>query len=277
MPCVRESVRSFFGREPLTNINPDEVVAVGASLQANKLAGNASSGEDWLLLDVTPLSLGIETMGGLVEKIIPRNSPVPTAMAQDFTTFKDNQTALSVHVLQGEREIVDGCRSLARFTLRGIPPMAAGVARIRVTYQIDADGLLSVTAREMKTGVQSSIQVKPSYGLNDEDIVRMLHEGNETAQNDKHERELREERVEAQRLVESTKSAISVDGDLLSAEELSVIDTLCENLLTATKGEDSKLIRAQNEALTAATGEFAARRMNRSIARALAGQSINGL
>lgn len=226
MPCVRREVQAYFGFAPLTGIDPDCVVAVGAAMQANKLAGNTAEGEDWLLLDVTPLSLGIETMGGLVEKIIPRNSPIPVARAQDFTTFRDGQTAMAVHVVQGEREVVDACRSLARFELRGIPPMAAGAARIRVTFQVDADGLLSVSAREMTSGVEASIVVKPSYGLTDEEIVRMLQEGNSSAEADMQARKLREEQVEAKRLLESTASALTQDGDLLSPEEQAEIDRL---------------------------------------------------
>ena len=234
MPCVRREVEAYFGFAPLTGIDPDCVVAVGAAMQANKLAGNAAEGEDWLLLDVTPLSLGIETMGGLVEKIIPRNSPIPVARAQDFTTFRDGQTAMAVHVVQGEREVVDACRSLARFELRGIPPMAAGAARIRVTFQVDADGLLSVSAREMTSGAEASIVVKPSYGLTDEEIVRMLQEGNSSAEADMQARKLREEQVEAKRLLESTASALTQDGDLLSPEEQSEIDRLARAVLPLT-------------------------------------------
>jgi molecular chaperone HscA len=274
MPCVREAVTEFFGAAPFCEINPDEVVAVGAAMQANKLAGN-NAGEDWLLLDVTPLSLGLETMGGLVEKVIPRNTAIPVAMAQDFTTFKDGQTAMAIHVVQGEREMVDACRSLARFELRGIPPMAAGGARIRVTFQIDADGLLSVSARETRTGVESSVRVKPSYGLTDEDIVRMLREGNESARSDMIERELREQRVEASRIIESTNSALETDADLLSGTERAAIDASIDDLRSKAEGSDSGAIKKAIEALAAATGEFAARRMDRSIRNALAGQTLD--
>ena len=273
MPCVREAVKKTFGKTPFTDINPDEVVAVGAALQADKLAGN-SRDDNWLLLDVTPLSLGIEMMGGLVEKIIPRNTPVPVAMAQDFTTFKDNQTALAIHVVQGEREIVDACRSLARFELRGIPPMAAGNARIRVTYRIDADGILSVSAREQKTGVEASIQVKPSYGLADEDIVRMLKEGNTEAEHDLEERKLREETVEAERVLIATESALSTDADLLDLKERSAIDQQIAALKAAIAKRNANEINQESKALVAATSDFAARRMDRSIRQALAGHSI---
>ena len=275
MPCVRREVEAYFGFAPLTGIDPDCVVAVGAAMQANKLAGNAAEGEDWLLLDVTPLSLGIETMGGLVEKIIPRNSPIPVARAQDFTTFRDGQTAMAVHVVQGEREVVDACRSLARFELRGIPPMAAGVARIRVTFQVDADGLLSVSAREMTSGVEASIVVKPSYGLTDEEIVRMLQEGNSSAEADMQARKLREEQVEAKRLLESTASALTQDGDLLSPEEQSEIDRLARAVGSAINGTDADMIHKAVEALSKGTEAFAERRMDRSIRAALAGRSVN--
>ena len=277
MPCVRRAAADFFGKTPLCDIDPDKVVAVGAAMQANKLAGNSASGDDWLLLDVTPLSLGLETMGGLVEKVIPRNTAIPTAMAQDFTTFKDGQTAMAIHVVQGEREVVDACRSLARFELRGIPPMAAGAARIRVTFQIDADGLLSVSAREQHTGVESSVRVKPSYGLTDEDIIGMLKDGNEAAKSDMAERELRENRVEADRLIESTESALAEDADLLTDAERAAIDAAEAVLKKAAQGTDAAAIKAELENLTRATGEFAARRMDRSIRRALAGQNINTL
>ena len=275
MPCVRREVEAYFGFAPLTGIDPDCVVAVGAAMQANKLAGNAAEGEDWLLLDVTPLSLGIETMGGLVEKIIPRNSPIPVARAQDFTTFRDGQTAMAVHVVQGEREVVDACRSLARFELRCIPPMAAGAARIRVTFQVDADGLLSVSAREMTSGVEASIVVKPSYGLTDEEIVRMLQEGNSSAEADMQARKLREEQVEAKRLLESTASALTQDGDLLSPEEQSEIDRLARAVGSAINGTDADVIHKAVEALSKGTEAFAERRMDRSIRAALAGRSVN--
>lgn len=275
MPCVRREVEAYFGFAPLTGIDPDCVVAVGAAMQANKLAGNAAEGEDWLLLDVTPLSLGIETMGGLVEKIIPRNSPIPVARAQDFTTFRDGQTAMAVHVVQGEREVVDACRSLARFELRGIPPMAAGAARIRVTFQVDADGLLSVSAREMTSGAEASIVVKPSYGLTDEEIVRMLQEGNSSAEADMQARKLREEQVEAKRLLESTASALTQDGDLLSPEEQSEIDRFARAVGSAINGTDADMIHKAVEALSKGTEAFAERRMDRSIRAALAGRSVN--
>ena len=275
MPCVRREVQAYFGFAPLTGIDPDCVVAVGAAMQANKLAGNTAEGEDWLLLDVTPLSLGIETMGGLVEKIIPRNSPIPVARAQDFTTFRDGQTAMAVHVVQGEREVVDACRSLARFELRGIPPMAAGAARIRVTFQVDADGLLSVSAREMTSGVEASIVVKPSYGLTDEEIVRMLQEGNSSAEADMQARKLREEQVEAKRLLESTASALTQDGDLLSPEEQAEIDRLARAVGSAINGTDADVIHKAVEALSKGTEAFAERRMDRSIRAALAGRSVN--
>ena len=275
MPCVREAVRAYFGREPFCDIDPDKVVAIGAGVQANKLAGNTAEGDDWLLLDVTPLSLGLETMGGLVEKVIPRNSAIPTAMAQDFTTFKDGQTAMSIHVVQGEREVVDKCRSLAKFELRGIPPMAAGAARIRVTFQIDADGLLSVSAREMTSGVESSVVVKPSYGLSDEDVIRMLQEGNSAAEVDMHERELREQKVEAMRIIESTASALAADGDLLGEAERAQIDAVVNRLEQLREGDDAQAIKQAIDAVAKATEEFAARRMDRSIRQALEGKSVD--
>lgn len=275
MPCVRDAVEKFFGFRPLDDIDPDQVVAIGAAMQANKLAGNTSGDDDWLLLDVTPLSLGLETMGGLVEKVIPRNSAIPVARAQDFTTFRDGQTAMAVHVVQGERELVDACRSLARFELRGIPPMAAGAARIRVTFQVDADGLLSVSAREMTTGVEASIQVKPSYGLSDEDIVRMLQDGNGRAEDDMRARELREQQVEARRLLESTHSALNVDGDLLDADERAEVDALVERLTALVTSDDVEAVKAGIEALTKGTETLAERRMDRSIREALSGMSID--
>ena len=275
MPAVRAAVRERFGREPLADIDPDRVVAVGAAMQANKLAGNTSAEDDWLLLDVTPLSLGLETMGGLVEKVIPRNSSIPVAMAQDFTTFKDGQTAMAIHVVQGEREVVDACRSLARFELRGIPQMAAGAARIRVTFQIDADGRLSVSARETKTGVEASITVKPSYGLTDEEIVRMLKDGNAQAADDMRARELREQQVEARRLLESSASALASDGDLLNETERAEIDRLASELGATLSGADGERVKAALAALTKGTELFAERRMDRSIRSALAGKSVD--
>lgn len=275
MPCVRDAVETYFGMRPLDDIDPDQVVAIGAAMQANKLAGNTSDDDDWLLLDVTPLSLGLETMGGLVEKVIPRNSAIPVARAQDFTTFRDGQTAMAVHVVQGERELVDACRSLARFELRGIPPMAAGAARIRMTFQVDADGLLSVSAREMTTGVEASIQVKPSYGLSDEDIVRMLQDGNGRAEEDMRARELREQQVEARRLLESTHSALSADGDLLDDAERAEVDALVERLTTLVTSDDVEAVKAGIEALTKGTETLAERRMDRSIREALSGMSID--
>ena len=275
MPAVRRAVERHFGMKPLTGIDPDRVVAVGAAMQADKLAGNASHGDDWLLLDVTPLSLGLETMGGLVEKVIPRNSPIPVTRAQDFTTFKDGQTAMALHVVQGERELVDACRSLARFELRGIPPMAAGAARIRVTFQVDADGLLSVSARETTTGVEASVVVKPSYGLTDDDIVRMLREGNKSAAEDMRARELRESKVEARRVIESTKSALAEDGDLLSVEERRNVDALVDALLAVIDGDDVDAVKSASDRLAKGTETLAERRMDRAIRSALAGRSLD--
>ena len=276
MPVVRQAVAQFFGTEPLVNLNPDEVVALGAAIQANQLAGNNPQG-DLLLLDVIPLSLGIETMGGLVERIVPRNSPIPTALAQDFTTFKDGQTALAIHVVQGERDLVADCRSLARFELRGIPPMSAGAARIRVTFTIDADGLLSVSAKEQGTGVEARVDVKPSYGLSDEQIAAMLQDGFATAQQDMQARALVEARVDAERMRMATQSALDADGDLLSEDERRVIHALMADLL-ATEGEqDAATIEAATQALAKGTEAFAAMRMNRGIAQALAGKNVESL
>ena len=273
MPRIREAVGEFFSREPLTNLNPDEVVALGAAVQANALAGNRENGE-LLLLDVIPLSLGLETMGGLVERIVPRNSTIPTARAQDFTTYKDGQTAMAIHVVQGERELVSDCRSLARFELRGIPPMAAGAARIRVTFQVDADGLLNVSAREEASGVEASVAVKPSYGLSDEQIARMLQEGFSTAETDMKSRALREARVEADRLLLATHAALERDGDLLTLDERRHIDTLMEELGALAAQEDHRAIEAAVERLAKGTEAFAAERMNRSIRQALTGRSV---
>ncbi|HEY1392557.1 MAG TPA: Fe-S protein assembly chaperone HscA, partial [Methylibium sp.] len=273
MPQIREAVGQHFGRAPLVNLNPDEVVALGAAIQANQLAGNSREGE-LLLLDVIPLSLGLETMGGLVERIIPRNSTIPTARAQDFTTFKDGQTALVIHVVQGEREQVEHCRSLARFELRGIPPMVAGAARIRVSFQVDADGLLSVSAREQTTGVEAAIAVKPSYGLSDDQIAAMLVEGFKAADEDMRDRALRESRVEAERMVLATLSALAADGDLLSPAERTAVDALIADVQDQAKGEDHHAIDAVVEALAKGTEAFAAERMNRGIRQALAGRSV---
>ena len=276
MPMVQAAVGEFFGQTPLTNLNPDEVVALGAAIQANALAGNAGAGE-LLLLDVIALSLGLETMGGLVERIIPRNSTIPTARAQDFTTFKDGQTAIAIHVVQGEREVVTDCRSLARFELRGIPPMVAGAARVRVSFTVDADGLLSVSAREEASGVEAAITVKPSYGLADDDIARMLSESFSTAEQDMVERSLRESRVEAERMFLATRSALAADGDLLTAAQIADIDTLLTAMQAAREGSDHHRIDAAVEALAKGTESFAAERMNRGIRNALAGKRIDQL
>lgn len=276
MPVVREAVAALFGQEPLTDLNPDEVVALGAARQAHVLAGNAG-GEELLLLDVTPLSLGLETMGGLVERIVPRNSTIPTARAQDFTTYKDGQTALALHVVQGERDLVQDCRSLARFELRGIPPMAAGAARIRVTFTVDADGLLQVCAQEQGTGVEAHIEVKPSYGLSDEQIAHMLQEGFATAQADISARALVEARVEADRMILATQSAMAADGELLSEAERSAIDQAMTALRELSQGDDAAAIDAATERLAKQTEAFAAARMNKSIAQALAGQKLENI
>jgi molecular chaperone HscA len=277
MPIVRQSVGAFFGSAPLTDLNPDEVVALGAALQANLLAGNRNPGEDWLLLDVTPLTLGLETMGGLVEHIIPRNSTIPVARAQEFTTFKDGQTALAVHVVQGERDLVADCRSLARFELRGFPPMVAGSAKIRVTFQVDADGLLSVTARELGSGVEASVTVKPSYGLSDEEVARMLTEGLKQADYDAQMRMLKEQQVDAQQLIESVRAALASDSDLLSAADQTRIAQQLQSTLETANGDDVEKIRLAIKALSDATDDFAAKRMDRSIRAALTGKSLDSL
>ena len=273
MPQIRHAVGDFFGQAPLTNLNPDEVVALGAAIQANQLAGNNLAG-NLLLLDVVPLSLGIETMGGLVERIVPRNQTIPTAMAQDFTTYQDGQTALALHVVQGERDLVADCRSLARFTLRGIPPMVAGAARIRVTFTVDADGLLQARAREQNSGVEAHIDVKPSYGLSDDQIATMLQDSFSTAQGDMRERALREARLDAQRLVLAIRSAMQADADLLAPAELAAIEAAILVLQASAQGEDPATIEADSKTLAQATEAFAAQRMNRGIAKALSGRNI---
>jgi molecular chaperone HscA len=276
MPHVQQAVHEYFGKQPLINLNPDEVVALGASIQANQLAGNNPNG-DLLLLDVIPLSLGIETMGGLVERIVPRNQTIPTAMAQDFTTYQDGQTALALHVVQGERDLVADCRSLARFELRGIPPMAAGAARIRVTFTVDADGLLQVSAVEQHSGVEAAITVKPSYGLGDEQIARMLQESFTTAQADIRARALVEARVDADRMLLATQSALAADADLLSSAELASVKGLMEALRASRESQEAAHIEAATTALAKGTESFAASRMNRGIQQALAGQNIENI
>lgn len=276
MPHVQQAVAAFFGQTPLNNLNPDEVVALGAAVQANVLAGNKAEGE-WLLLDVTPLSLGLETYGGLAEKIIPRNSTLPVARAQEFTTFKDGQTAMTIHVVQGERELVSDCRSLAKFTLRGIPPMVAGAARIRVTFQVDADGLLSVSAQEQTTGVSAQIEVKPSYGLDDEAITRMLKEGMSHAADDMAARARAEATVEAESLIDAIQAALALDSDLLEADELVQIESDIAALQGRLKDGKADEIRAAVTALSHSTDGFAAKRMNRNIQRALMGQSVDSI
>ncbi|QKY04578.1 Fe-S protein assembly chaperone HscA [Janthinobacterium lividum] len=280
MPHVQRAVSEFFHTTPHANIDPDKVVALGAAIQANLLAGNRAAGDDWLLLDVIPLSLGIETMGGLVEKIIPRNSTIPCARAQEFTTFKDGQTALAVHVLQGERELVSDCRSLARFELRGIPPMVAGAARIRITYQVDADGLLSVSARELRSGVEASISVKPAYGLGDDDIARMLQDSYTSADVDMVARALREEQVEAERILLATQSALDEDGGLLDDAERVTVDGLMNKVRDAivhsqSGAIDHQALKLAIEALADGTEDFASRRMDRSVRTALTGKSLD--
>ncbi len=276
MPQIRQAVAKFFQQEPLTNLDPDKVVALGAAIQANVLAGNRSE-DDLLLLDVIPLSLGLETMGGLVERVIPRNATLPVARAQDFTTFKDGQTAMSIHVLQGERELVSDCRSLAKFELRGIPPMAAGAARIRVTFQVDADGLLSVTAREQSSGVVADIVVKPSYGLTEDEITNMLKSSFGAAEQDKKARALREAVVDADRLIEAISAALVQDSNLLNSEEINAINAQMQQLKNLTAGNNSDEIHKAVEALNHATQSFAAKRMDASVKQAFAGQDLNKL
>ncbi|SMC32580.1 Fe-S protein assembly chaperone HscA [Polynucleobacter kasalickyi] len=277
-PAVQLAVKNLFQKDPLNDLNPDEVVALGAARQADLLVGNKNKNDEWLLLDVIPLSLGVEMMGGLVEKIIPRNTPIPVAKAQDFTTFKDGQSAMAIHVVQGERELAPDCRSLARFELRGIPPMVAGAARIRVTYQVDADGLLSVSAKEQISGVESSIHVKPSYGLADGDIARMLTEGFQSAAEDMKLRALREEQVEAQRLLEAVISSLAQDGDLLSADETLAIESKIKELQALKEhSEATEEIHTAITALSDATEEFAAKRMNANIRKALTGKNLNDI
>jgi molecular chaperone HscA len=270
---VRTAVGEFFGRPPLVDLDPDQVVALGAARQAHQLAGHGD-GDELLLLDVIPLSLGLETMGGLVERIVERNATIPTAKAQDFTTFKDGQTAMALHVVQGERELVSDCRSLARFELRGIPPMAAGAARIRVTFEVDADGLLNVRAREQGSGVEAAITIKPSYGLADEDIARMLQDGFARAEDDLQARALREAQVDAERLVLATRSALQADGDLLEERQRRDVEALLSAATSAAEGRDAGAIEAATKALAAGTEAFAALRMNRGIRRALTGRSV---
>ncbi|MDO9194812.1 MAG: Fe-S protein assembly chaperone HscA [Undibacterium sp.] len=277
MPHVRKAVSEFFQTTPLANIDPDKVVALGAALQANLLAGNRAQGDDWLLLDVIPLSLGVETMGGLAEKVIPRNSTIPCARAQEFTTFKDGQTALAIHVVQGERELVSDCRSLARFELRGIPPMAAGAARIRITYQVDADGLLSVSARELRSGVEASITVKPSYGLADDEITRMLQDSFSSAESDMQQRALKEEQVEAERILLATQSALNDDAQLLSNTEQEAILKLMGDVRRLAQEADQHVLRNAITALADGTEEFAARRMDQSVRTALTGKKLNDI
>jgi len=273
MPQVQAAVTTLFGCEPLNNLNPDEVVALGAAIQANQLAGNNPQG-DLLLLDVIPLSLGIETMGGLVERIVPRNQTIPTAMAQDFTTFKDGQTALALHVVQGERDMVADCRSLARFELREIPPMVAGAARIRVTFTVDADGLLNVAARELISGVEANIDVKPSYGLDDTAIAKMLQDSFSTAQSDMRARAVAEARLDAERMLLATQSALNADADLLAPGERAAIDALMEGLKAVRDSDDAGVVEAATKALANGTEAFAASRMNRGIQKALSGKNI---
>ncbi|MBS9762635.1 Fe-S protein assembly chaperone HscA [Pseudomonas mosselii] len=276
VPRVREAVGALFGRTPLTSIDPDQVVAIGAAIQADTLAGNRREGGELLLLDVIPLSLGLETMGGLMEKVIPRNTTIPVARAQEFTTYKDGQSAMMIHVLQGERELISDCRSLARFELRGIPAMVAGAAKIRVTFQVDADGLLSVAARELGSGVESSIQVKPSYGLTDGEIARMLKDSFEHAGSDKHARQLREHQVDAERLLEAVQGALDADGErLLSSDERDAIEFQMQELRDLLTGTDGAAIEQQTKRLSQVTDAFAARRLDSTVKAALAGRNLN--
>ena len=277
MPQIQRAAGEFFRRDPLNNLDPDKVVALGAAMQANVLAGNKPQGEDWLLLDVIPLSLGIETMGGLAERIVPRNTTIPCAKAQEFTTFKDGQTGMSFHVVQGERELVSDCRSLARFELKGIPPMVAGAGRVRVTFQVDADGLLSVSAQEKSTGAEASVTVKPSYGLADADIERMLRDSYEHAKEDMHARALNEHRVDAQRLIDATRTGLRDDGTLLSSSEFSSIQEKINALVRILNTPDPRAIKVASDVLNRATEEFAARRMNAGVRRALTGQKLSSL
>lgn len=275
IPLVREQVGEFFGQTPLTSIDPDKVVAIGAAIQADILVGNKPDGE-MLLLDVLPLSLGIETMGELVEKIIPRNTTIPVAKAQEFTTFKDGQTAMMIHVLQGDRELVSDCRSLAKFELHGIPPMAAGAAHIRVTFQVDADGLLSVTAMEKSSGVQASVEVKPSYGLSDDQVAEMLKSSMQHAKQDMQSRMLKEQQVEAERVRESLQAALADDGDeLLSSNEKQQIEHAIAAMLEAAQGDDPQAIKTAIEVVDQHSQEFAQRRMDKSIRKALSGHNVS--
>ncbi|AXS79899.1 Fe-S protein assembly chaperone HscA [Dechloromonas sp. HYN0024] len=277
MPQVQKAVGDFFRQEPLTNLDPDKVVALGAATQANLLVGNKTGKDDWLLLDVIPLSLGLETMGGLTEKVIPRNSTIPTARAQEFTTFKDGQTAMAIHVVQGERELVSDCRSLARFELRGIPPMVAGAARIRVTFQVDADGLLSVAAREQTTGVESSVTVKPSYGLSDDEIAGMLKDSMEHAKDDAMNRALKEAQVEAQRMIEATEAALKEDPHLLNEAETAKIVATIAKLQETMAGDNRRLINIAMDDLGFETQAFAHRRMDQSIKKVLSGRNVDDI
>ena len=277
MPQVQKAVGDFFRQEPLTNLDPDKVVALGAATQANLLVGNKTGKDDWLLLDVIPLSLGLETMGGLTEKVIPRNSTIPTARAQEFTTFKDGQTAMAIHVVQGERELVSDCRSLARFELRGIPPMVAGAARIRVTFQVDADGLLSVAAREQTTGVEASVTVKPSYGLSDDEIAGMLKDSMEHAKDDAMARALREAQVEAERMIEATEAALAEDAHLLNEAEITKITATIAKLKALAQGDNRRQINIAMDDLGFETQEFAHRRMDQSIKKVLSGRKVDDI